>query len=94
MGLRSEIFPRSIPIYRGMGGKPVEGRFLASGGYMRELAVWVLCISGVCFSLCLLFSGVVLIAGSGVRDWILWGAILFIFGGVILCAAAYVLWGG
>lgn len=49
---------------------------------MRELAVWVLCISGVCFSLCLLFSGVALIAGSGVRAWILWGVLLFILGGV------------
>ena len=61
---------------------------------MREFAVWALYISGLCFAVCLLFSGVVLIAGSGVRDWILWGAILFILGGVILCAAAYVLWGG
>ena len=77
-----------------MCGKPVEGQFLASGGgYMREFAVWALYISGLCFAVCLLFSGVVLIAGSGVRDWILWGAILFILGGVILCAAAYVLWG-
>ena len=60
---------------------------------MRELAAWVLCISGICFSLCLLFSGVALIAGSGVRDWIIWGAVLLILGGLILCAAAYVLWG-
>ena len=60
---------------------------------MREFAVWVLYISGLCFAMCLLFSGVALTAGSGVRDWILWGAILFILGGVILCAAAYVLWG-
>lgn len=60
---------------------------------MRELAAWVLCISGVCFSLCLLFSGVVLIAGSGVRDWILLGAVLFIFGGVLLFRAAHALWG-
>lgn len=60
---------------------------------MREFAVWVLYISGLCFAMCLLFSGVALIAGSGVRDWILWGVILFILGGLILCAAAYVLWG-
>ena len=60
---------------------------------MRELAVWALYISGLCFAMCLLFSGVALIAGSGVRDWILWGAILFILGGVILFWAAHALWG-
>ena len=60
---------------------------------MRELAVWAICVSGICYSLCFLFSGVVLIARSGVIGGILWGAFLFILGGVILCAAAYVLWG-
>ena len=53
---------------------------------MRELAAWVLWISGICFGVCLIFFGVAL-AGSGVRDWIFWGALLFVLGGVILFAA-------
>ena len=76
-----------------MSGRAVHGNFERLEGCVRDLAVWAICVSVICYSLCLLFSGVVLIARSGVIGGILWGVFLFILGGVLLCAAAYVLWG-
>lgn len=93
MGPHSEILSGLLVVSRKTEEKPARGDFERLEGYMRELAVWVICVSGFCYSLCLLFSGVVLIARSGVIGGILWGAFLFILGGLVLCAAAYALWG-